>query len=118
MTNFTWRGERVSQEVADVAWRALKDCGFDLLGEGNKTVPFEEGHLQESGQVSLDRANMEVVVHYGTGPARAYAVKQHEDTTLRHKNGRRAKWLQLALQENAKRYLSHVATKVKQALGR
>lgn len=90
--------------VKDAAVKALGDAAEFLLAEANKTVPFDEGTLARSGQVTVDTSEGIAVVSYDT----PYAVTQHEDTRLHHPNGRRAKWLQLALNENAgkiKQYL-------------
>lgn len=84
--------------VTDAAMRALTDAGEFLLQEANKTVPFDEGTLARSGQVTADNAGRQVVVSYDT----PYAVTQHEDVRIDHShNGRRAKWLQATLNEQA-----------------
>lgn len=83
--------------------RALTDAGEFLLAEANKTIPFDEGTMARSGQVT--QGDGEVVVSYDT----SYAVAQHEDVRLNHPNGRRAKWLQLTLNEQADAIRKYVA---------
>ena len=73
--------------------RALVLAAEHVLGESNKRVPHEEGHLENSGAVVYDPANQRATISY-TEP---YAVVQHEDMTLRHDNGREAKYLENAL---------------------
>jgi len=69
-----------------------------LLGEANKKVPIEEATLQRSGTVSTDPENFTAAVSYDT----PYAVKQHEDMTLRHDKGRSAKYLEGAMNSEVK----------------
>lgn len=90
-----------AQAAAD---QALRVEGELILAESQSLVPFDEGVLSASGHVQgpdgppTDRV---VTVGYG-GAAEAYAVVQHEDTTLRHAGGRQAKYLeQPALQRGA-----------------
>lgn len=83
---------------ADAA-RALDDAGEFLLEQSNRTAPIEEGTLIGSGAVHVDRDALVATVSYDT----PYAVRQHEDTRLRHDLGRRAKWLQLTFVEQANR---------------
>lgn len=73
---------------------ALEDITEDCLTEANRTVPHGEGMLQDSGFAEVD--GLEGQVAYST----PYAVKQHEDPTLRHDAGRRDHWLSQAVEEN------------------
>lgn len=81
------------------AARALDGAGEFLLEQSNRTAPIEEGTLVGSGSVHVDRDALVATVSYDT----PYAVRQHEDTRLRHDRGRRAKWLQLTFVEQANR---------------
>ena len=44
-------------------------------------------------------------------------MRQHEDTTLTHDGGRRAKWLEMAAKENAARLGFTISVGVKERLG-
>jgi hypothetical protein len=61
--------------------------------------------------VTIDRANLRAVVSYDT----PYAVRQHEDTRLRHLNGRRAKWLELTGREEAPTVKKFLADEIRKA---
>lgn len=100
----------VMRKLMDARDRAVRDAGEHLLEEANRTVPFEEGHLQRSGQASAkgDRA----VVSYDT----PYAVRQHEDTRLRHKNKGRAKWAERTFNEESQRVGQRIADDIRKAL--
>ena len=77
------------------AAKGLKDGADFLLEEANRGVPLEESTLEKSGKASVDAEKLVAAVSYDT----PYARRQHEELTLRHAAGRRAKWLQLALTE-------------------
>jgi hypothetical protein len=112
---------KVSKAVHDAAVRGVTDAAETLLTEANHTVPHVLGTLERSGTVSVDDAKVAAAVSYDT----PYAVRQHEDTGLRHPDPTqhrppsdpkgRAKWLQLTLQENGARYRRHIADTVKAA---
>jgi len=88
--------ERAIEQALDQAKaRFLSDAGEFLLETANRTAPIEEGTLIGSGAVTVFPQADTVVVSYDT----PYAVRQHEDTRLRHDPGRRAKWLEHTARE-------------------
>jgi hypothetical protein len=102
-------GEDVDHRVRDQAFQALLTAGEFLLEQANRTVPIEESILEGSGAVDGDRERLEVAVYYDT----PYAIYQHEETDLQHDPGRRAKWLELTLQEQSDRIERIVANGLK-----
>lgn len=64
-----------------------------VLGESNKRVPHEEGTLENTGSVSYEGGKLRAAISYNT----PYAAVQHEDMSLRHDDGREAKYLENAL---------------------
>lgn len=94
------------------ALAALSDAGEFLLEQSNRTAPIEEGTLIGSGTVTIDRARLKAIVSYDT----PYAVRQHEDTRLRHTNGRRAKWLEHAGREQGARITQLIAARMRGAV--
>ena len=82
---------RVRAAVGD----ALSDAAEHILEEANRTVPIEEGILTGSGNTDVDASAGVASVYYDT----PYAARQHEETGWAHDPGRRAKWLELTLQE-------------------
>lgn len=93
---FEWRGEAVKGLVDGKVHAAVGAAAEYLLEEANRTVPIEEATLARSG--SVDVGGGEASISYDT----PYAARQHEETAWRHRPGRRAKWLQLTLQEQAR----------------
>ncbi|MFF0860900.1 hypothetical protein ACFYUV_04005 [Nonomuraea sp. NPDC003560] len=72
------------------AVKGLKVALEHLLQKSREEVPHEEGTLERSGTVSVDEAELIGAVSYDT----PYAVRQHEDLSLRHDEGRKAKYLE------------------------
>lgn len=94
MNGFTTRVDlNVGDVLAQAVEAGLQAAADHLLATANQTVPLDQGPLQESGTVTP--APGAAVVSYDT----AYAVRQHEDTSLNHAPGRRARWLELAADE-------------------
>lgn len=91
------RLDRFLAAVLDGAERGLTLGAEHLLAKANETVPIEEGTLGRSGRATVDAASLEAAVSYST----PYAVKQHEDLSLRHDDGRTAKWLEVAANAEA-----------------
>ena len=114
----TWTADHLPQEIQDAVNRALKDCGEDLLGESNKLVPHLTGDLENSGEVSQDESKCEVAVSYGGSLASSYARRQHEDTRLRHRNGRQAKYLEQPFNKNKGKYMQFVQNAIQKVLGK
>jgi len=111
-----WDGAKVQAGVRAAAISGLRDGAEHLLTEANKTVPIETGALMRGGVADVDEERLEASVSYGNNESAAYAVTQHEDTTLRHDEGRRAKWLEMTLNEQRRKIQRHVEDKIKQAL--
>lgn len=86
----SWEGDRVAAILEDATMDGLELAAEHLLQVSSSLVPHEEGDLERSGEVSKDEDDLAVAVSYD----RPYAVRQHEDLTLRHDEGRRAKYLE------------------------
>jgi len=108
----TWNGDELRENVRKAAARALRDGAEHLLTEANKTVPIETGELMRSGAPDVDDKALEATVSYDV----PYAVPQHERTDFRHDPGRRAKWLELTLDEERARIQRYIEDKIRAAL--
>jgi hypothetical protein len=104
------RSQMVKAAVRAAAEQGVSDGVEVWLEEANRTVPIEESTLGRSGTATSQ--GLRGTVAYDT----PYAVKQHEDTRLRHDPGRRAKWLELTMHEQRTRILDAVAAPIKRAL--
>lgn len=106
-----WKGGLVKQNVRSQGLRALRSASEYALEAANRTAPIEEGVLIGSGSVAVDAGQMCAFVGYDT----VYAVRQHEDQTLRHDPGRRAKWLELTLLEDRPQIIEVIGRELKGA---
>lgn len=90
----------------------LQDAAELILAASRDLVPLEEGTLERSGRVTTDGVSR-VAISYDT----PYAVRQHEDLTLRHTGGRSAKYLERPFMSMQAQVRAIVAQRVKKALG-
>ena len=86
----TWDGDRVLAELQAASFEGAELAAEHLLQVSSGLAPHEEGDLERSGEVFSERRSGTVAVSFD----RPYAVRQHEDMTLRHDEGRQAKYLE------------------------
>lgn len=92
---------------------ALLDTADWLLEEANRTVPWQEGTLQDSGGTDYaELFGVQVASIYYGGEASAYAVRLHEHPEYHFHYNRRGKWLELTAQEQADRVDSFMAARI------
>lgn len=106
-----WFGDRIKRETDLAVDRALDDAAEFLLEDANRTIPHLTGFMAGTGATS-DLGEHRRAVFYDT----PYAVRQHEDTRLRHAPGRRARWLALTFQENGDKVRDFLASRIKGGL--
>lgn len=111
-TKLTLDTDDVMRELARGTLEGLKLAGEHILQLSRQKVPLEEGTLERSGEVSDDGA-LTVAVSYDT----PYAVRQHEDMTLRHAAGRSAKYLETAMGEGRAEAAQIVAATARRKAG-
>jgi hypothetical protein len=88
-------GDNIPLRFEEGTTRGLILAAEYLLETANRTAPIEEGTLIRSGRTSLDGNS--AAVSYDT----PYAKRQHETLHYRHDPGRRAKWLEATMNEEA-----------------
>ena len=93
-----WRGEEMKSATEAASRRALQLGAEHILTEANDRVPHEYGDLMRSGDVDTGTdvsGDLAASISYDT----PYAVMQHENLDLEHKNGREAKWLERTMND-------------------
>ena len=108
----TWHGADTKQAVQFGAERGLLLAANHVLTEANRTVPWDQGPLERSGAVDVDRRALQASVYYDT----PYARRQHEELGWSHPKKGRAKWLELTLREQSRTVNQIMATALR--LGR
>ena len=111
MTTVNWRGDKVKGKVKLAADKALLRAGEYILEQSNRTIPHETGHMAGTGRATK-LSDLAVAISYDT----PYALRQHEDTRLRHASGRRAKWLERTLDEERSAVIGYIQKVIKRAL--
>ncbi|GAA5046564.1 hypothetical protein HNP84_009748 [Thermocatellispora tengchongensis] len=89
--------EDLMAEIHRASGRGLRLATEHVLAVSNQRVPHDEGTLERSGTAVVDETNLRGIVSYDT----PYAVAQHETLDYQHKPGRTAKFLELAVREEA-----------------
>ncbi|GAA5056451.1 hypothetical protein [Streptomyces similanensis] len=108
----TWHGPAVETALRAAAARGVRLGTEHLLEVSNQRVPIEEGTLERSGVATVDEGSLTGAVSYDT----PYAVRQHEDMSLRHDAGREAKWLEKAARSEADTVGRIIDAQVRRAL--
>lgn len=107
-----WHGDQVKATIKAATVRGLRKAAEHLLTESRKVVPIEEGTLERSGVASVDASQLKAAVSYDT----VYAVRQHEELDNRHDAGRRAKYLEGPMHEQAPKIRALVAKDIRKAI--
>lgn len=117
----TWFDAGPARDLARrVAMQALHDGAEAILTESLKEVPHATGTLARSAAVTDASREDAVYISYNT----PYAVRQHEDLTLRHPDprnplstpGRKAKYLEDPFNRLKAKVVKLVRLRVKKAL--
>jgi hypothetical protein len=109
-----WHGPKATAAAKRGAARGLLLGAEHVLEEANRIVPHEEGTLQGSGIASVDEGALRGAISYDT----VYAVRQHEELTWVHDDGRQAKYLETPLYGGpGRKAMEIVAREVKSELG-
>jgi hypothetical protein len=85
-----WHGDEIKAALTEATYDGLLLAAEHLLQVSSGLAPHEEGELERSGDISEDEDNLQVAVYYD----RPYAVRQHEELSWRHDQGRMAKYLE------------------------
>lgn len=96
----------LADELPETLRQTAQEIGDDLLSDSRDEVPYQEGDLSRSGQVTVETTaeGVAVAVSYDT----PYAVIQHEATDFAHQDGRKADYLGGPLRENSRTYLEYI----------
>ena len=107
-----WNGNLVNAKARAGAVRGLQVATEHLLQASRTVVPIEEGTLERSGVASVDETELKGAVSYDT----PYAVRQHEELTWQHDEGRTAKYLEGPALAEADTMLALIAAQIRRAL--
>lgn len=110
MARVSWNADPALKKIRDAAAYALTEEAKVIGDLANDTVPRDDDELADSMAVS--RRQLKATIRYTA----RHALKQHEDTRLRHKPGKRAKWLEMTLREQSPRFAERIAARMRRRL--
>lgn len=110
-TSMEWNGPQVEALIDRALVDGLGLAAEHLLGASRLQVPIEEATLERSGVASVDDGEFTAAVSYDT----VYAARQHEELTWRHDEGRKAKYLEDPLHEEAEPIQDLIAATIRRA---
>ncbi len=88
-----WHGDEVLHTVEAAFMEGLRDYVGQVFELAQEWCPFDTGYLRSTGMIYEE--NGEIHIGYGA----SYAVYVHEHPEWHFKNGKRGKWLWLAIME-------------------
>lgn len=94
------------------ALKGLQKAAEHLLQVSRELVPHEEGTLERSGTVTVDEANLRAAVSFDM----PYAVRQHEELTWKHDEGRKAKYLEQPMHTEQATMRELIAAEIRRSL--
>lgn len=98
--------------------QALNEEGQIAFRDSQRLVPVDTGTLRRSGVLESAKekgTSIEVVMGYG-GAASAYALKQHENLSYRHKEGKQAKYLEQPVMQRQVKLSQNIQRRMKAIL--
>ena len=110
MSKTTWNSDPAFQAIRKAAADSLKEEAQVIGDIADDTAPNDEGDM-----ISTRTVTRKQLVARITYPS-PYAVRQHESRKYRHRNGRRAKWLELTINEQAHLFAGRIAGRIARRL--
>jgi hypothetical protein len=108
-----WKGPEVQAALRGASMEGLELAAEHLLQVSSSKAPLEEGDLARSGEVSTDPGQLAAAVSYD----RPYAVRQHEELTWRHDQGKEAKYLEGPMTAERDTMLALIARPLSDTIG-
>jgi len=111
MSGLKWRGKEVEKLIRDTAMQALHNGMEHIITEAIDETPIKSGTLRRSAAVTDAPGEDTVYGSFNT----PYAVRQHEDLTLKHTDGK-AKYLEDPFNRNKTRVEKMAGDRIRQVL--
>lgn len=107
--------KRLVRGMEDITPSVLLLALEPTFEKSQEYCPKDTGALVESGylQITQFRGKPRVEIGYGLGGVPPYAAAVHENLEWKHKAPTRAKWLQVALEEDANEIENRIAAAYK-----
>lgn len=102
-----------STRLVKRANEGVKEIMEKVFEESQQEVPYDTGRLQESGK--LRDTGKSIIITYGNSEVN-YAEVQHEDLSLNHPNGRKAKFIEDPLNRHKSDFIKNASKKIQEAI--
>lgn len=117
-TRVKWDDSLAKRIAQQAAIKAAETMAEKIRGISEDEAPHATGTMERSSTVKAE--GNKIIIAYNT----PYAIKQHEDLTLRHpdptnpisSSGRKAKYLEDPFNANKAKTLKFIGLKIKEAL--
>lgn len=114
--SFEWYGEELVERINQKLDAGLLSAAADLQSKSIDRAPIDTGKLRENCIVD-DSEISEHVVYVGyTREVDDYSMVQHERLDFNHPRGGGPKYLEGPLNENARRYITNIANRIKRVV--
>ena len=109
---------RMSEKKQKQAKFAISDEADIIFAKSMRLVPLDEGILKSTGHVKFvgTKDNPAYKISYGGGPATSYAIRQHEDYSLKHTPPHQANYLGQPFNEALPGLTNRLAIRIKKVL--
>jgi hypothetical protein len=120
----SWQGQTLSDLFRRAGFQAMRDTIQQVYDQSQREVPRDSEQLAESGRIVEDPEAGRVSVVYGDSerhngnaqPSSTYARVQHEDTTLAHPRGGKAKFVEDPLKASVPDFERNLRRRIEEAL--
>jgi hypothetical protein len=114
----SWNSRKIMAAILPAAITGLERTAEEVAAEALVQVPRDEEKLAESMEMTPAENGQAITISFGgSGPASAYAARQHEDLTLAHPNGGKAKYLEDSMKTHGTKLAENVAEEIRRVLG-
>jgi len=122
-----WHPEEAQAAIREAAAEAIKESLVDLKDESTQQAPVDTGDLRGNCSVTFEdevlfpASEGEDLRPQGkeltgdVGYSLPYALRQHEDMSLKHPKGGKAKYLEDPYNAKKKKYQDHIASAISEA---
>ena len=109
---------RMGEKTQKQAKFAISDEADIIFAKSLRLVPVDEGILKSTGRVKFvgTKDDPAYKISYGGGPATSYAIRQHEDYSLKHTPPHQANYLGQPFNEALPGLANRLAIRIKRAL--
>ena len=83
--------------IREATMKGAEQFAYLIKNDADERCPIDTGNMRDTGQIQAD--DEEVIIAYGPTVGKGgedYTVRQHEDASLFHDNGKEDHWLENA----------------------